>query len=147
MINNLQLNGDVVFGGTCTNASLSEMYRGALALMYPSLYEGFGLPPLEAMACGIPVLTANVCSIPEVVGDAAILVNPLREEEIADGIRRLVEDSDLRQRLRERGLHRAKEFSWDKTAQKASEVLNRARLSAPATSARRNGDKIGNAHN
>jgi glycosyltransferase involved in cell wall biosynthesis len=129
LIRSLQLDGDVVFAGSCTNADLADFYRGSLALMYPSLYEGFGLPPLEAMACGVPVLTANVCSIPEVVGDAAIQVNPLDDEEIADAIRRLVEDSALRQRLRERGLQRAKEFSWDKTARKTSEALKQARTS------------------
>ena len=132
LINDLQLNGDVMFAGPCTNEGLADLYRGAIALMYPSLYEGFGLPPLEAMACGIPVLTANVCSIPEVVGDAAILINPQEVQEIADGIRRLVEDCSLRQRLRERGLWRAQEFTWDKTAQKTSKALTRAKLSARA---------------
>jgi glycosyltransferase involved in cell wall biosynthesis len=129
LINSMQLNGDVVFAGSCTNAGLSDLYRGALALTYPSLYEGFGLPPLEAMACGVPVLTTNVCSIPEVVGDAAVQVNPLEDDEIANGIRRLVEDAALRQRLRERGLLRAKEFSWDKAARRTSEALELARQS------------------
>jgi glycosyltransferase involved in cell wall biosynthesis len=126
LIRSLGLNGDVVFAGMCADAGLSDLYRGALALLYPSLYEGFGLPPLEAMACGVPVLTSNVCSIPEVVGNAAIQVNPLEVEEIADGITRLVEDSALRQQLQERGLLRAKEFSWRETARRTSEVLKLA---------------------
>jgi glycosyltransferase involved in cell wall biosynthesis len=126
LIRSLGLNGDVVFAGLCTDTDLSDLYRGALALLYPSLYEGFGLPPLEAMACGVPVLTTNVCSIPEVVGNAAIQVDPLKVEEIADGIIRLVEDSALRQGLRERGLLRAKEFSWHETARRTSAVLKLA---------------------
>jgi len=130
LVSSLQLNGRIVFAGSCTNEGLAELYRGAVALMYPSLYEGFGLPPLEAMACGVPVLTTNVCSLPEVVGDAAVQVNPLHVEEIADGIRRLVEDSALRQQLRERGLIRARKFSWEETARRTSEALKLARLSA-----------------
>jgi len=122
-IRSLGLNGEIVFAGSCADAELSALYRGALALMYPSLYEGFGLPPLEAMACGTPVLTSNVCSIPEVVGDAAVMVNPLDVEEIANGIKRLVEDSDLRSQLQEKGLCRAKNFDWGDTARRTSEVL------------------------
>jgi glycosyltransferase involved in cell wall biosynthesis len=129
LIRGFQLDGDVVFAGFPTTERLSDLYRGSLGLLYPSLYEGFGLPPLEAMACGVPVLTTNVCSLPEVVGDAAIQVNPLADEEIADGIGRLVRDSGLRQQLREKGLLRAKEFSWQRTAQKASEALKMARIS------------------
>jgi glycosyltransferase involved in cell wall biosynthesis len=86
------------------------------------LYEGFGLPPLEAMACGVPVLTSNVCSLPEVVGDAGVLVDPLDVEAIADGIRRLVQDSELRTELRQKGLLRAKEFSWDETAHRTLDM-------------------------
>jgi glycosyltransferase involved in cell wall biosynthesis len=117
------LSGDVVFVDSDADRDLSDVYRGALALVFPSLYEGFGLPPLEAMACGIPVLTSKVCSLPEVVGDAGVLVDPLDVGAIADGICRLVQDSDLRTELRLRGLLRAKEFSWDKTACRIQEVL------------------------
>ena len=114
------------FAGACADAGLSDLYRGALALLYPSLYEGFGLPPLEAMACGVPVLVSNVCSIPEVVGDAAIQVNPLDVEEMAEAMRRLVRDSDLRRQLQEKGLRRANDFSWSETARKTSEILRLA---------------------
>ncbi len=91
--------------------------------MYVSLYEGFGLPPLEAMACGTPVLTSNVTSIPEVVGDAALTVNPYDVEAIAHGIKRLVEDGELRAKLSRRGIARAKMFTWDKTAELTWRVL------------------------
>jgi glycosyltransferase involved in cell wall biosynthesis len=125
-IERLGLSGDVVFADLDADRDLSEVYRGALALVFPSLYEGFGLPPLEAMACGVPVLTSNLCSLPEVVGDAGVLVDPLDVEAIADGIRRLVQDSDLRTELRQKGLLRVKEFSWDKTACRTREVLQMA---------------------
>jgi O-antigen biosynthesis alpha-1,2-mannosyltransferase len=128
LIRSLGLNGEIVFAGPCMDVELSALYRGALALMYPSLYEGFGLPPLEAMACGTPVLASNVCSIPEVVGNAAIQVNPFDVEEIADGIKRLVQDSDLRRKLQERGLCRAKDFDWEKTARRTAEVLKKCAL-------------------
>jgi glycosyltransferase involved in cell wall biosynthesis len=88
-----------------------------LAFVYPSLYEGFDLPPLEAMACGTPVLTSNVTSLPEVVGDAGLLVDPYNVAAIAHGIRRLVEDSALREELKRRGLERAKQFTWERTAE------------------------------
>jgi glycosyltransferase involved in cell wall biosynthesis len=122
----LGLSGDVVFADSYADGDLSDLYRGALALVFPSLYEGFGLPPLEAMACGVPVLTSNVCSLPEVVDDAGVLVDPLDVEAIADGIRRLVQDSELRTELRQKGLLRAKEFSWDKAACRTREVLQMA---------------------
>jgi glycosyltransferase involved in cell wall biosynthesis len=125
-IKGLGLNGNVVFVDLSTDRDLSDVYRGALALVFPSLYEGFGLPPLEAMACGVPVLTSNVCSLPEVVGDAGILVDPLDAEAIADGIRRLVQDSELRAELRQKGICRAKEFSWKETAHRTQKVLDMA---------------------
>ena len=120
------LSGNVSFVGTANNEAVARLYRGAMGLVFPSLYEGFGLPPLEAMACGAPVLTSNVCSLPEVVGDAGILVNPLNVEEIAAGIRTLVEDSDTRAKLRENGLLRATRFSWSETARKTALVLRTA---------------------
>jgi glycosyltransferase involved in cell wall biosynthesis len=122
-IDRLGLAGDVAFKDLSTDGPLSDAYRGAVAFVFPSLYEGFGLPPLEAMACGVPVLTSNVCSLPEVMGDAAILVQPLNVQEIADGITQLVEDSSLRARLRERGLRRARAFSWDETARRTIGAL------------------------
>jgi glycosyltransferase involved in cell wall biosynthesis len=132
-INRLGLAGDVLFKELSADEPLSEAYRGAVAFLFPSLYEGFGLPPLEALACGVPVLTSNVCSLPEIMGDAAILVNPLDPEEIADGIRRLVRDSSLRAQLRATGLLRAKRFSWDETARRTLRALD---LAIPSNHAR-----------
>jgi len=105
---------------------LPALYSGALAFAYVSIYEGFGLPPLEAMACGTPVLTSNVTSLPEVVGDAALTVDPYDIEAIADGIRHLVEDDHLRENLSQKGIARAKLFSWDKTARLVWNVLEEA---------------------
>jgi len=122
-VRRLGMEGNVEFLDLPSDADLSDAYRGALALMYPSFYEGFGLPPLEAMACGIPVLTSNVCSIPEVVGDAAITIDPFDMGAIADGINRLVHDDSLRVALREKGLLRVNRFSWDETARKTWAAL------------------------
>jgi len=125
-VETLDLASCVKFLGSPNNDQLSAYYRGALALLFPSLYEGFGLPPVEAMACGIPVLTSNVCALPEIVGDAGIIVDPLQTEEIANGIRRLVDDSSLVADLRRRGLARASQFTWEKTAEKTFAALESA---------------------
>jgi glycosyltransferase involved in cell wall biosynthesis len=119
----LAISGQVKFIEVSDNRLLASVYRGATGFLFPSLYEGFGLPPLEAMACGVPVLTSNVCSLPEVVGNAAILVDPLSRDDIALGIRRLAQDTELRAQLRHRGLARAAAFRWEDTARKVSEVL------------------------
>jgi glycosyltransferase involved in cell wall biosynthesis len=119
----LGLQADVCFADLSLDDDLSSVYRGALGFVFPSLYEGFGLPPLEAMACGTPVLTSNVCSLPEVVGDAAILVNPLNIDDIANGVKRLVQDSSLRRDLKGKGLRRAELFSWRETARRTIQAL------------------------
>ncbi|MBN2588132.1 MAG: glycosyltransferase family 4 protein [Candidatus Fermentibacteraceae bacterium] len=92
------------------------------AFIYTSLYEGFGLPILEAMACGTPVITSNVSSMPEVAGDAALLVDPLSVEDIAEGIRRMATDESMRAELKEKGLRRNREFSWENAARQTLEV-------------------------
>ena len=92
--------------------TLAAFYRLARAFVFPSLYEGFGLPPLEAMACGTPVITSNVSSLPEIAGGAAVLIDPYEPASIAQGITRAVTDEALRVQLIERGLQRAREFSW-----------------------------------
>jgi Glycosyltransferase len=125
-VQQLNLADKVVFVEALKNAELACLYRGALGLVFPSLYEGFGLPPLEAMACGVPVITSNVCSLPEVVGEAGILVNPLDEEALSDAIRRVVDGADLRAELRQRGLLRARSFTWEQTAQRTKTVLQMA---------------------
>jgi alpha-1,3-rhamnosyl/mannosyltransferase len=98
------------------------LLTGARAFVYPSLYEGFGLPPLEAMACGTPVLTSNVSSLPEVVGDAALFVNPDDVDALATGLARLWRDETLRADLRARGLAQARQFSWERTARATLDV-------------------------
>ncbi len=122
----LKIEDFVEFIGYPDNEALSAYYRGALALLFPSLYEGFGLPPVEAMACGVPVLTSNVCALPEIVADAGIILDPLNTEAIAHGIRRLAKDSSLTEDLRRKGLLRAKEFTWEKTAAKVQAALEAA---------------------
>jgi glycosyltransferase involved in cell wall biosynthesis len=102
--------------GFVADELLPALYSGAIASVYVSLYEGFGFPPLESMACGAPVLTSNVSSLPEVVGEAALTVNPVDIDAIADSMLRLVDDSALRTKLRLRGFERASQFSWDQTA-------------------------------
>lgn len=95
---------------------LPALYSEARAFVYPSFMEGFGLPPLEAMACGTPVITSNTSSLPEVTGDAAILVSPTKEEELAGALEWLAGNDSLHEKLREKGLNRAAQFSWEKTA-------------------------------
>jgi len=105
---------------------LPRLYRGARMLLLPSLYEGFGLTALEAMACGTPVITSNTSSLPEVVGDAALLVDPLDTAAIAEAIARLFTDDHLAQELRERGLGRAQLFSWEKTGRAVQAAMREA---------------------
>ncbi len=104
----------VVLAGFVADEDLAALYGGALALLYPSLYEGFGLPPLEAMQCGTPVIATRASSIPEVVGDAGILVEPGDEAALREAVLRLLGDGALRDRLRALSLRRAAEFSWDR---------------------------------
>ncbi|WP_350304135.1 glycosyltransferase family 4 protein [Photorhabdus viridis] len=123
LIKELNLSERIVFHGFVDDSDLPSLYRGALGLLFPSLYEGFGLPILEAMACGIPVLTSNITSLPEVAGDAALLVDPYSVDDIAHGINQLVINKDLRTMLVERGITRAKMFTWDKVAERVQQVL------------------------
>jgi len=111
--------------GRVDEDELHALYAGATVFAYPSLYEGFGLPPLEAMAAGVPVLTSNRSSLPEVVGDAALLVDPDDTAAIAAGLQRLLTDPKLTASLRERGPRRAAEFSWERTASETYALLER----------------------
>jgi alpha-1,3-rhamnosyl/mannosyltransferase len=99
------------------DADLAALYVGATVFVMPSLYEGFGLPPLEAMASGAPVICSNASSLPEVVGDAALLVNPRDAEDIARAITHVLDDAALRDELRAKSLARAAQFSWERTAE------------------------------
>lgn len=123
LIQSLHLQERVVFSGILNEAELAEYYRGALAVLFPSLYEGFGLPVLEGMASGVPVLTSDATSLPEVAGDAAILIDPYRTESIADGIETIIHDTALRKTLIEKGLERAALFTWDKGASEVQDAL------------------------
>ena len=118
-----QVTSLVHFTGLVPEEQLPSLYRGAEALIFPSLYEGFGLPLVEAMACGTPVVSANTTALPEVAGDAALLVDPTSVEQIAEAMKRIVSDTALRQQLREKGLSRAAQFSWANTAAKVHELL------------------------
>ncbi len=109
--------------GYIDEESLACLYSGALALVYPSLYEGFGLPVLEAMSCGCPVICSNVASLPEVAGDAALLIDPSDAEDLANAMDMLVGDSLLRSELIKKGLQRAEFFNWQKTAEQTLEVF------------------------
>lgn len=117
-----KLHKHVRFFGFVPLDTLAVLFRLARIFVFPSLYEGFGLPPLEAMYLGTPVVTSNVSSLPEVVGDAALLVDPYDTASIADGMRRALTDEDLRQWLRERGKARAREFSWRQSVAHVREV-------------------------
>jgi glycosyltransferase involved in cell wall biosynthesis len=108
--------GELVFTGYVPDADVAALYNAADLFVYPSLFEGFGLPPLEAMACGTPVVTANTSSFPEVVGDAALTVDPLDAEALAGAMAAALRDAGLRARLSARGLRQAARFSWEATA-------------------------------
>ncbi|GGO19996.1 mannosyltransferase [Deinococcus humi] len=109
--------------GRVEDTALPSLYAAAEALVYPSLYEGFGLPPLEAMACGTPVITSNTTSLPEVVGDAALLINPYLEVSLLQAMQQITEQPQLRAELSARGLERSKLFSWDRTATETERLL------------------------
>ncbi len=123
----------VRFLGFVPLETLSVLYRLASVFVFPSLYEGFGLPPLEAMYFGTPVVTSNVSSLPEVVGDAAVLVDPYSSASIADGMRRALTDEDLRTFLRVRGMARAREYSWEQSVKRIHEVYGEV-MERPETS-------------
>src|SRR5688572_20744872 len=112
----------VRFLGFVPDETLAVLYRLASVFVFPSLYEGFGLPPLEAMASGTPVITSNVSSLPEVVGDGAILVDPYSAEAIADGIMTVLRSTHMRTELQERGLKRVKEYSWARSVQQVRDI-------------------------
>ena len=121
-VQQLKLEGCVMFPGFVDDEDLPALYSAAALFAFPSLYEGFGLPVLEAMACGTPVVTSNTSSLIEVGGDAALLVEPTRVDAIEDAMRRILEDADLRQQLVQRGFQQARRFTWDKAASQLKEI-------------------------
>ena len=121
----LGLIGEVIFPGYASDLDLARYYSAAALLAFPSLYEGFGLPPLEAMACGCPVVTSNTSSLPEVVGDAGVMVDPYDTAALARAIKQVLTDSELRNNLVAKGRERARRFSWQKTAQLTGRVYEK----------------------
>ncbi|MBN1933725.1 MAG: glycosyltransferase family 4 protein [Anaerolineae bacterium] len=124
-ISELDLGNDVLLIDHVTDQDLALFYNAATLFAFPSLYEGFGLPPLEAMACGTPVVCSSAASLPEVVGDAAIAIDPTDVDALAASIVRVLGDSDLRDDLRQRGLARAARFTWERTARATVEVYEK----------------------
>jgi glycosyltransferase involved in cell wall biosynthesis len=122
-VERLALQDRVLFPGYIEDTDLPALFTGALAFVFPSLYEGFGIPVLEAGACGVPVITSNTSSLPEVAGDAALLVDPHDVDAIADAMVRLATDEALRADLARRGLENVKRFSWEKCARETLAVL------------------------
>jgi len=128
-VHRLKLHKHVRFFGFVPDQTLAALYRLAAVFVFPSLYEGFGLPPLEAMASGTPVVTSNLSSLPEVTGDAAVLIDPYDPSAIADGIHRVLTDEDLRRDLRKKGLARAQQFSWEQSVRRVREIYAQAAAS------------------
>ena len=117
---------DIIFKGYVSNEKLVEMYQKAKIFVYPSMYEGFGLPVIEAMACGCPVITSNVSSLPEVAGSAAYYVNPYRVEDIERGLNFLLNNKSLRVDFSQKGLRQSRKFSWQTCAEETIKVYKAA---------------------
>ncbi len=122
LVKELSLQKRVIFTGRVSDEELPDLYRGASLFVYPSLLEGFGIPPLEAMACGIPVIASNTSSFPEVLSDSARLINPLKEEEITSAMTEILTDKNLYQTLVDKGLKRVSLFSWKESARRTLEL-------------------------
>ncbi|MFZ5624457.1 MAG: glycosyltransferase family 4 protein [Gemmatimonadota bacterium] len=123
LLDETHVGGAVRYVGMVSDAELKALYRSATAFVFPSLYEGFGLPVLEAMASGTPVVTSNAASLPEVAGDAALYFDPLNVEELADQLARVLTDEQLRRTLVDRGLEQAARFRWAETAEGTLEAF------------------------
>ena len=121
----LGVGGQVKFLNYVSASELPTIINQAIALVFPSLWEGFGFPVLEAMACGTPVITSNISSLPEVAGDAAILIDPYNQDEITAAMQTLASDRQLRSRLSQQGLEQASKFTWEKTGKATAEILSR----------------------
>jgi len=124
-LDRLRITQAVIFVEYVSELDLAYYYSSAALLAYPSLYEGFGFPPLEAMACGCPVVTSNTSSLPEVVGEAGIMFNPLDTDSLVEVMRQVLTDSKLRDDMVTKGLEQAKQFSWERTARETQEVYNK----------------------
>lgn len=127
LVNELKLGDCVKFIGYVSDEDLPAVYQSAKIFTYPALWEGFGLPVLEAMASGVPVLTSATSSLIEIASDAAVLVDPLSVRSIFEGMYQLLTDEKLRDELRQRGLERARQFSWLKTAKETLQVYEQVK--------------------
>lgn len=125
VIDALGLASEVIFAEFVPTVDLPAYYSGAEVLVLPSLYEGFGFPPLEAMACGCPVVTSNTSSLPEVVGDAGIMVDPYDTDSLAKAMGQVLTNDELRGNMVKKGLEQAKKFSWERVAEQTQEVYNK----------------------
>lgn len=125
LVSRLDIASHTTFTGVVTDERLVELYQGARLFVFPSRYEGFGFPVLEAMACGCPVISSDASSLPEVTGDAALLVEPSDQDGLSHLMERVLTDTDLQEELRRKGLARAVEFSWDRTARETIEVYRK----------------------
>jgi glycosyltransferase involved in cell wall biosynthesis len=126
LVDELKMDGRVHFAGRVSSEDLLHLYNAAEMLAHPAFYEGFGLPPLEAMACGLPVIVSNVASLPEVVGDAGLLVDPHDVDELTVGMWRVLNDSELRQDMQVKGLRQAGRFSWERAARETLAIYKQA---------------------
>jgi len=131
-IDRLDLRGRIVFTGFIDEADKAPLIAACTVFVYPSLYEGFGLPALEAIACGAPTITSNLSALPEVVGDAALLIDPTSTPKLVEALELLLLNPDLRGDLRSRGPLQAAKFSWDRTAEMTAAVYRSALEQAPA---------------
>jgi glycosyltransferase involved in cell wall biosynthesis len=122
LVEELKLENRVVFTGYAEEMDIPVLYSGATALTFPSLYEGFGFPPLEAMSCGCPVISSDTSSLPEVVGQAGILIPPKNEKIWAEKMVKVSKNEKIARELSEKGLIQAKKFSWEKTAKETVKV-------------------------
>jgi glycosyltransferase involved in cell wall biosynthesis len=124
-VSKLKLDSDVIFTGYVSREDLPIFYNAAEVFVFPSIFEGFGLPVIEAMACGTPVVTSFGSSLQEVAGDAALLVDPLSVESLENALRRLLGNVELKRTLGEKGLRRSKEFSFQKAAAQTASIYER----------------------
>ena len=126
-IRSLDLEENIIFTGFITDDDLPKYYRGALLLIMPSIYEGFGLPVIEAMACGIPTIVSNTTSLEEIAGDASLLVDPLNVQDISNALHKLMCSNLMQEELKIKGLEHVRQFTWKNTVDKVKEVLDSLR--------------------
>jgi glycosyltransferase involved in cell wall biosynthesis len=119
------LNPNIIFTGRVSDKELAELYSNSLCFIFPSLYEGFGIPPLEAMACGSPVVVSNVASLPEVCGDAALYFDPSNIDNISETILKVIKNDRIIKDLRRKGFIRVKKYSWKKSANKLISIIDK----------------------